>query len=81
MTRTVPSTPVADVVVEIDIETLSVGDIEDLENAESMGAMINWLVQHAGCERDTLRSLPFRDVRSVMQRVNESLKSALEPGK
>lgn len=64
--------------LSIDVDTLTVGDIEQLEECTRVKQMIDWLVKHAGANADELRALPAREIKSVLADVRDKLKDAFD---
>lgn len=62
--------------LNIDVDTLTVGDIEDLEEARKVGQIIAWLVAHAGAEAASVRALPVKDLRAAMESVRAQMAGA-----
>lgn len=62
----------------IDADALTLGDIEDLENAKQVRQIIPWLVKHAGADAEELRKLPFKQLTSVVKQVQAKFNEALD---
>jgi hypothetical protein len=48
--------------LHIDADNLTMGDMEDLEEAKTIKQMIDWFVAHAGVSREQMRSLKLSDL-------------------
>lgn len=61
----------------IDANALTLGDIEDLENAKKVGQIIAWFVKHAGADEAALRALPIKELRGIVKQVQEKIDAEL----
>lgn len=76
MPRTPTATAEPVLRLTIDAEALTIGDMEDLEIAESKQSivlMLDWLEAHAGVTRDTLRALSLNDLSATLSTVGREL--------
>lgn len=64
--------------LNIDPEALTVGDLEDLEEALKVKQIIDWLVKHAGADAAQVRALPARELRAVMVNIKTQLAGAYD---
>lgn len=63
--------------LEIDVNALTVGDIEALEDMRKLKDLIAWLVKHAGANADELRALPARELKDVQAQVQAAITAGL----
>lgn len=63
--------------LQIDPDTLTIGAMLDLEEATTVRALVDWLVEHGGAAEAEVRALPLSELKDVAEQV----KAALAPGK
>ena len=66
--------------ITVDVDSLSVGALIDLEEASSTRAVCDWFTQHTNLTMDDLRALPLGEFMPLAGRVAEQVKAALQPG-
>ena len=57
----------------IDTDTLSLGDVEELETLKKVGDITRWLVAHAGVTAEQVKAVPVKELKGVMQQVNAAI--------
>jgi hypothetical protein len=63
--------------LEIDIDKLTVGDLEALEDVKRVKEIVAWLTAHAGADAAELRALPLKELKDVLRQVQERIGGAL----
>lgn len=61
----------------VDRDALTVGDMEDLENASKLSDLLTWISTHAQVDRAALRKLPARDLRALGEHLRAEIDAAL----
>lgn len=63
--------------LEVDVNALTVGDIEALEESRTIKNMVAWLTAHAGASADELRALPIKELKGIMDKVRDAITTGL----
>lgn len=65
----------------VDVSALTIGAQMDLEDANSVRALIRWLVDYAGADeqavRAALRPLPAQEIASLIESISKALAGAV----
>lgn len=67
--------------LEVDIQSLNVGDLIELENATKAGEIVAWCVAHTNASATQLRALPLSEFMPLAAQLAEQVKNALTPPK
>lgn len=65
-------------ILHIDVDALTVGDLETLEGLSKVREMRAWLVGHAGITDEEFKTLPAKELRGVLEQVRQSIAGALD---
>jgi hypothetical protein len=62
----------------LDPDTLTMGDVIDLEEAKGFRDIAAWLVEKAGADMTDVRKLPYRKLTELAEGLRDALKTASE---
>lgn len=67
----------SDIKIEVDIDALTIGDLEDLETSQTAHQIMDWLEKNAKADRRQIRNLPLRQLRNLGKFVSSKLNEEL----
>lgn len=64
--------------IAVDVETLDIGALIDLEEATKAGQIVTWCVKHTDATEAELRALPVRKLKALAGSLQTALKAELD---
>lgn len=67
--------------IEVNIESLDVGALIDLEEATTTKQVVAWLAAHTNVTLDALRAVPLNEFLPLASQIAEQVKGIMQPPK
>lgn len=74
-----PMIDIKDLTIEIDIESLQIGDLMDLESAKEINQIADWLVAHTALDMPTVRRIKGTQFKQLATQLGQTLREAISP--
>lgn len=74
-----PMIDVSELTIEVDIDSLQIGDLMDLESAYEVKQIADWLVAHTDLDMQTVRRIKATQFKPLAQKLGETVRKTINP--